>query len=296
MNALRLGVMPRRLKLTILCSAVMVAAACALSFILDVDSDTLGRLEFQLWKAVSSESHGGHDVAINGVKIHYETFGHGLPAVVVLHGGLGSLVDMRNQIRSLAETRMVIAIDSRGQGRSSDGPLPLSYGLMADDTFKLLEPLGLKKVDIVGWSDGGIIGLDLAMHHPELIRRLVAIGANFNPNGLAESHLPATISGSHVTTPAKEEADTIDRKIKTMWRTEPRYTSQDLAMIKAPTLIIAGERDIVKRQHTDALANSIPGAREAIIAGGTHLVPIEKPDLVDVLILDFLNGPTLLPK
>jgi pimeloyl-ACP methyl ester carboxylesterase len=284
-------------KLAILCGAFAVAAAIALSFALAIHSDRLGRLNFRLWRAVSSASHGSRYVEINDVKLHYETFGHGLPAVVVLHGGLGSIVDMHNQIRACAERRMVVAIDSRGHGGSSDGALPLSYGLMADDTFKLLESLGLRSVDIVGWSDGAIIGLDLAMHHPELIRHLVAIGANFSPDGLIDGQTPGTIDGPHVATPTKgEELNTLQRKVTTMWHNEPNYTVQDLATIKAPTLIIAGERDVVRRQHTDALANAIPGAREVIIAGSTHEVPVEKPDFVDVLILDFLNGSAPLPR
>jgi pimeloyl-ACP methyl ester carboxylesterase len=289
--------MPRRSKLAILCGAVILAAAGVLSFVLAIHGERLARLHFRLWRAVSSESHGGRYVEINGVKLYYETFGHGLPAVVVLHGGLGSIVDMHNQIRALAERRTVVAIDSRGHGRSSDGAAPLSYGLMADDTFKLLKPLGLEPVDIVGFSDGGIIGLDLAMHHPALIRRLVAIGANFNPDGLVDSQAPDTLSGSHIPAPAqKEELNTLRHKVTTMWHTEPNYTLHDLAMIKAPTLIIAGERDVVRRQHTDALANAIPGARKVIIKDSTHEVLVEKPGSVDELILDFLDGPTLLPR
>jgi pimeloyl-ACP methyl ester carboxylesterase len=274
-----------------------VAAASVLSFVLAIHGDRLGRLNFRLWRAVSSESHGGRYLEINGVQLYSETYGHGLPAVAVLHGGLGSIVDMHNQIRALADKRLVIAIDSRGHGRSSDGALPLSYGLMADDTSKLLERLGLGTVDIVGWSDGGIIGLDLAMHHPERVRRLVAIGANFDPNGLVDSQAPDTRSGSSASTPAKGDGlDTLRRKVTTMWRTEPHYAVQDLAMIEAPTLVIAGERDVVRREHTDALAKAIPGAREVIVEDSTHDVPIEKPDFVDALILDFLDGPAHLPR
>jgi pimeloyl-ACP methyl ester carboxylesterase len=273
--------MPRGSKLAILCGAVVVAAACVLSLSLAIQGDRIGRLEFRIWRAVSSETHGGRYVESNGVKLYFETFGQGLPAVVVLHGGMGSIVGMHNQIRGLASTRTVIAVDSRGHGRSADGTGPLTYGLMADDTFKLLEPLRLGAVDIVGWSDGGIIGLDLAMHHPEMIRRLVAIGANFTPDGLIDAAPPAK----------KDELNTLQRKVIAMWHTEPHYTVQDLAMIKAPTLIIAGERDVVRREHTDALAKAIPGAREVIIEDGTHEVPVEKPDLVNALILDFLDGP-----
>lgn len=278
--------MPRGSKLAILCGAVFVASTSALSLGLAIQGDRIGRLNFRIWRAVSRESHGGHYVENNGVKLYYETYGQGLPAVVVLHGGLGSIVSMHNQIRALAARRTVIAVDSRGHGRSTDGAGPLTYGLMADDTFKLLEPLGLGAVDIVGWSDGGIIGLDLAMHHPELVHRLVAIGANFSPDGIIDSTPPAR----------KDELTPLQRKVIAMWRTEPHYTVQDLAMIKAPTLIIAGERDVVKRQHTGAMAKAIPGAREVIIEDGTHEVLVEKPDRVDALILDFLDGRAPLSK
>jgi pimeloyl-ACP methyl ester carboxylesterase len=275
--------MLRRTKLAIVFSAVIVAAACTLAFVVAIRDDTLGRMDFRLWRAISSEAHGGRYVEVNGVKLYYEVFGHGLPAVVVLHGGLGSIVDMHNQIRTLAETRMVVAINSRGHGRSSDGPTPLSYGLMADDTLKLLDQLGLGPVDVVGWSDGGIIGLDLAMHHPERVRRLVAIGANFNPGGLISTPNAGGDPSS------KEDSNRLYRKVTTMWRTEPNYSLEDLARIKVPTLIIAGERDAVRREHTDELANAIPGAREAIIAGSTHSVVIEKPETINSLILKFLN-------
>jgi pimeloyl-ACP methyl ester carboxylesterase len=142
-------------------------------------------LVFTVWRAVSSEAHGGQYANINGVRIWYETYGSG-PPVLVLHGGTGSLEDMHKQIRALAATRFVVALDSRGHGRSTDSDAPLSYTLMADDMLRLLDHLNIRQTDIVGWSDGGIIGLDLAMHHPERVGRLVAIGANYDVDGLNE--------------------------------------------------------------------------------------------------------------
>jgi pimeloyl-ACP methyl ester carboxylesterase len=142
-------------------------------------------LVFTVWRAISSQAHGGQYVNINGVRIWYETYGSGTP-VLVLHGGTGSLEDMHKQIRALAATRFVVAVDSRGHGRSTDSDAPLSYALMANDMLKLLDQMNIRQTDIVGWSDGGIIGLDLAMHHPERVARLVAIGANYDVDGLQE--------------------------------------------------------------------------------------------------------------
>jgi pimeloyl-ACP methyl ester carboxylesterase len=255
-----------------------------------------GRVAFRIWRILSPEAHRGGYAAVNGVRIYYETYGEG-PPVLVLHGGLGSLVDMCHQIRALADKRFVLAPDSRGQGRSTDADAPLSYGLMADDMVRLLDVLHLGAVDVVGWSDGGIIGLDLAMRYPERVRHLVAIGANFDPTGLKELP-PATVEVPPPPRAYLRDAPdpghwpTIYRKVMTMWRTEPHDTPGQLGQIKAPTLIIAGEFDAIRSEHTNQLARAIPGAMEEIVPGGTHFVLSEQSDVVNALILRFLNAPS----
>ena len=160
-------------------------------------------------------------------------------------------------------------------------PEPLSYRLMADDMLKLLGTLGLRRVDVVGWSDGGIIGLDLAMRVPDRIGRLVVIGANYDVNGLVQvpaprpTCRPARLLCPHAPDPAHWPE--LYRKVVTMWRTEPHYKPEELARIRAPTLVVAGEFDVVRRDHTDRLAKAIPGAEEAIIAGGSHFLPARSP-------------------
>ena len=178
--------------ITIIFSGIVI-----LGFVLGVvfyglRGETAGKLGFYAWKLCSAEAHGGQYTDINGIRLYYETYGSGQP-VLVLHGGTGSLEDMRYQIAALAAERFVVAPDSRGHGRSSDTDAPLSYGLMADDMLKLLDSLKIDRVDIVGWSDGGIIGLDLAIHHPERIRRRTGTGANYDVNGL--THLPVLETG-----------------------------------------------------------------------------------------------------
>jgi pimeloyl-ACP methyl ester carboxylesterase len=201
---------------------------------------------------------------------------------------------MHYQIRALAATRLVIAVDSRGHGLSTDSDAPLSYALMADDMLKLLDQLNIRQTDIVGWSDGGIIGLDLAMHHPQRVRRLVAIGANYDVDGLVDT---PSVDGTIPPVPgfyARNAPDpahwpVLYRKVVTLWATQPHYTLADLAKIEAPTLIMAGEFDVVKRAHTDRLAHAIPGAEEAIVPGGTHMVVSDDHDAVDARILAFLE-------
>ena len=251
--------------------------------------------QFYLWKVFSGKAHGGQHIRVDDASIYCETFGAG-PPVLVLHGGLGNIEGMSFQIRALAKSHFVIAVDSRGQGRSTGANRPLSYSLMSDDMVKVLDFLKINQVDVVGWSDGGIIGLDLAMRHPERIRRLVAISANYNPDGLR--YTPSVEEVPHIAlryrllAPDPAQWPSLYRNVVTMWRTQPQYTLTDLGHIKAPTLIMAGKDDVIKREHTDQLAKAIPGSQEFIIAGATHSVPIEKPEIIDSKILNFLDAPS----
>jgi pimeloyl-ACP methyl ester carboxylesterase len=277
---------------------MVVCGIVALGLVLGVvfyrlRGETVGKLGFYAWKLFSAEAHGGQYADINGIQLYYETYGGG-PPVLVLHGGTGSLEDMRYQIAALASHRFVLAPDSRGHGRSSDADAPLSYGVMADDMLKLLDQLKIDRVDVVGWSDGGIIGLDLAIHHPERVRRLVAIGANYDVNGLTHPPVFAGVpprpswSYSHYA-PDPGHWPVLYQKVITMWQTQPHYSMDELGRIKAPTLIIAGEFDEIKREHTDRLAQAIPGAQEVIVAGATHFVVVQKPRIINAQMLRFLD-------
>jgi pimeloyl-ACP methyl ester carboxylesterase len=255
-----------------------------------------GRVVFAVWRTMSSQVHGGQYANINGVRIWYESFGNGKP-VLVLHGGTGSLEDMREQIRALAASHLVVAVDSRGHGRSTDSDAPLSYALMADDMLKLLDQLNIPQTDVVGWSDGGIIGLDLAMHHPERVGRVVAIGANYDVDGLNEkpdlnAAIPPVPGFYRRNAPDPAHWPVLYRKVVAMWATEPNYTLAELGRIKARVLIMAGEFDVIKRSHTDQLAHAIPGADEVIVPGGNHNMALNKPGEVNARILAFLARPS----
>jgi pimeloyl-ACP methyl ester carboxylesterase len=279
--------------ITLVTLAGSIAILCATVFAADEPVRRWG--QFYLWKVFSGKAHGGQHIRVDDASIYCETFGAGSP-VLVLHGGVGSMEDMSFQIRALAKSHFVIAVDSRGHGRSTGANGPLSYSLMSDDMVKVLDSLKINRVDVVGWSDGGIIGLDLAMRHPERIRRLVAIGANYNPDGLkytpSVDEVPRIAIRYWLLAPDPAQWPALYRNVVTMWRTQPQYTLNDLGHIKAPTLVMAGEDDLIKREHTDQLAKSIPGGHESIVAGGTHSMPIEKPEIVNLKILNFLDGST----
>ena len=253
---------------------------------------------FYVWKTLSGQGHGGRRANVDGVSIYYETFGRG-PPVLVLHGGKGVLESMRYQIAALAADHLVIAPDSRGHGRSTDGPGPLHYADMADDMIGVMDQLHIAKADVVGWSDGGIIALDLAMRYPGRIGRVVTMGANFDVAGLVDSVPPPAPGGP----PATGQADVdhppaaiaspeaaFSAKVDTMWASEPHYSPADLRRIRSPVLVIAGEHDVIRRDHTDALARAISGAREMIIPGASHGTPQEAHGVVNAAIRAFLTS------
>jgi pimeloyl-ACP methyl ester carboxylesterase len=285
--------MKRNKVITLVALTGSIAVLCAIVFA--VNEPVRRWTRFSFWKSFSGKAHGGQHIQTDSASIYCETYGAG-PPVLVLHGGLGYIEDMSFQIRALAESHFVIAVDSRGHGRSTGANGPLNYSLMSDDMVKVLDSLKISRVDVVGWSDGGIIGLDLAMRHPERVRRVVAIGANYNPDGLA--YTPSIGKVPHIAlrylllAPNPTQWPDLYRNVITMWRTQPQYTLNDLDHIKAPTLVMAGEHDLIKRQHTDQLAKAIPGSHESIIAGATHMVPIDKPKIVNSEILNFLDNST----
>jgi pimeloyl-ACP methyl ester carboxylesterase len=255
-------------------------------------------LSFYSWKLGSGKAHGGQRVSINDASIYYETYGTG-PPVLVLHGGLGSIEGMACQIMELAKSHFVVAADTRGHGRSTDSSAPMSYALIADDMLELLDRLRIHQVDLVGWSDGGVVALDLAIHHAERVRRLVAISANFDADGVVgnavtasevlASEIPSAPLRYKLIAPDPTHWPALYRNVVTMWRTQPHYTLEELRHIKAPSLIMAGQFDVIKPEHTEQLAKSIPGSREIIVQGSTHAVPSEKPSLVNAHILRFLE-------
>jgi pimeloyl-ACP methyl ester carboxylesterase len=291
--------MAKSTKLSLITVAGLVVLLAAFLFI---DRRLAGIPGFYVWKAVSQTPRSHGRAAIDDVVIYYETYGErraGTQPVLVLHGGTGFIESMHYQIQALAETRFVVAPDSRGHGRSTDGEGPLHYQRLADDMVALLDALDVRRVDIVGWSDGGIIGLILAMQHPARVGRLVTSGANYHFDGLS-APIPDDLSPDagelagarrfyELVAPAPEHWPVIFGKLTHLWRTEPTFRDADLGRIAAPVLVVAGEFDSVERSHTEAMAAAIPDGHMAIIPGATHFAPLEDPTAFEAAMLAFLN-------
>jgi len=252
---------------------------------------------------VSTGTGTGHRLAIRGISLYYEVEGQG-PPLLLLHGGAGNGMQFDKQRPEFARTHRLIVPDCRAQGRTTDRPGPLTYHDMAEDMVALLDSLKIRKVDVMGWSDGGNIGLDMAIHHPNRVVHLVTFGANVSPDGLAppdrewnrtataDSFGPGMQQGWTALNPQPDHYREVMEKILVMWRTLPQFTKQQLHGIRARTLVCAGEHDLILPEHTQMIASSIPGAESWIVPGASHGAMIERPDLVNPRVLGFLaEGP-----
>lgn len=284
-----------------LVGGVLLVIMMAVIAFVYADRSSNGIVGFYAWKALSGNAVSESRAEINGVSLYYESFGEGDP-VLVLHGGTAFLETMHNQITALAQDHLVIAPDSRAHGRSTDAEnVPLTYALMADDMIALMDQLGLQRVEVVGWSDGGNIGLDMAIRYPARVGKLVTYGSNFHFSGAgAGAGLTETVDPDNArweivrsfyqrVAPDPQHWPVFLNKIMTMWRAYPTFSAQDLNGVSVPVLVMAGEFDSIDDTHTRAMAAAIPGAKLLIIKGEDHYAPLLAPDKVTPQIVAFLK-------
>ena len=239
-------------------------------------------------------------VAVNGVKIWYAVFGHGSP-VILVHGGKGNSNYWGLQIPALARKYEVIVLDSRGHGRSMRNREPITYHLMASDVLALMDALHIPKAALVGWSDGGIVGLDIAINHPERLTKLFAYGANADDSGTKDdmdehpafrAYLERTTEEYQRLSPTPNDYNAFMEQLGKMWNSEPRISDEQLQRIKVPTWIVEGDRsEVIKREHTDHLAAIIPGAGELILPNVSHFALLQDPEQFNDALLHFLSRP-----
>jgi pimeloyl-ACP methyl ester carboxylesterase len=239
----------------------------------------------------------GH-AKVNGISLFYATIGHGSP-VMLLHGGLSNSDYWGNQIKALAPHHTVIVMDSRGHGRSSRDARPYSYDLMADDVVGLLDTLHIAKADIVGWSDGAILGLDLAIRHTDRVGKIFAFAANTVTSGVQEDveknptfarFIQRAGEEYRKLSPTPNDYDAFVAQITKMWETEPNWTDDQLRAIKARVLVVDGDHDeAIKRAHTEYIAATIPGAGLLILPNASHFAFLQDPVLFNAALLHFLD-------
>jgi len=220
-----------------------------------------------------------------GVELYYEVHGSGEP-LLLIHGNGGSSRDLGRQIEYFQKNYQVIAMDSRDQGRSADSPEKITYEKMTDDQAALLDHLKLGAVNVVGWSDGAIQALLLAMRHPEKVKKLVSMAANLNPQGLhpdAVAFIKEALKDPQISAR--------DRKVTEMMLTEPQIKPAELEKITAPALILASDHDMISDEHTLEIFHHVPNAQLQIFANATHMIPFDDPDRFNSIVATFLQKP-----
>lgn len=219
-------------------------------------------------------------VEIDGIPTFYELAGEG-PPLLLLHGGHGAALDLRAQRDELAARFQVHVPERPGHGSTPDRPGLLHYADGVAHTLAFLDALGIRSSHVVGFSDGAIIGLLLARDHPERVSTLTAISGNLDPSGFSGT------AGEPDSTIDPATASLWDRVVH-LWRTEPQIDPATLASITAPTLIMSGDRDTIRPDHTLSIAAAIPGAQLCLVPGADHNLLTDRARLVNSVLSDFL--------
>ncbi len=252
--------------------------------------------------SISSVPYGtntaiGKYAKVNNIKMYYETYGKGEP-IVLIHGNGGSIAQMKYQIDFFEKHYKVIVADSRGHGKSDLGNKPLTYLQMAKDWASLLSTLKIDSALVLGWSDGGIIGLLLAIHHQNKVKKLAVMGANLQPDSTAvykwaidwvkgESNL---INNMIAKNDSSQNWNLL-RQYFNLLENQPNILLEDLHKINAPVLVLAGDKDVIREEHTIVIYQNIPKAQLCIFPGATHMIPETNPELFNTTVYKFFSTP-----
>jgi len=270
---------------------------------LEFHDDELVRFEAEGPRPLPATGLQGY-VENAGARIWYASHGSGSgPAVILLHGGLGHSGNWGHQLPALVDNGYrVVAIDSRGHGRSTRDAQPYSYELMAADVLAVMDALhldNLNKAHLVGWSDGACTALLLAGRAPERVTSVFFFACNMDPSGTKPFEPTPVINRcfSRHTRDYAELSVTPDQfqnfveAVGLMQRTQPNYSAQDLAGITVPVAIVQSEHDeFIKRDHAEYLAQNIPGAEFVFLEGVSHFAPLQRPAQFNAAMLSFLGG------
>jgi pimeloyl-ACP methyl ester carboxylesterase len=244
--------------------------------------------------------HNGY-LDIRGQQVWHAKFGSEGEPVVLLHGGFANADSWMLQAPALKAAGFHVYVpERRGHGRSPDVDGPITYGLMAQDTIDYLEEVLDGPAHLVGWSDGAVVALLVAMRRPDLVRRMALIGQYFNSDGkVPSSSLLEMISSPEAegflramydpyTPDGPEHFAIVRAKLLTMFNTEPELDLSELSTVTAPTLVLQGDRDEVTVAHSLEVANALTDGRLAVVPG-SHGLPIEQPAVVNELLIGFLR-------
>jgi pimeloyl-ACP methyl ester carboxylesterase len=255
-------------------------------------------------EAYGENAKAGRYLNVGDARIYYEIYGQGKP-VVLLHGGLfGYINEYEHLIPRLSEKFQVIAIATRGHGKSELGTKPLSYPLFAEDAYRVIRHLTKDSVTIIGFSDGADQGYYLATQHPEIVKRLVAIGGNLGTYDMSEEtkkgvkelsaqllneQMPDFVTARKKLMPQPEQFDKFVTDLVRVWN-QPHYMEeQTFQKITCPTLLVAVEKDGTPIERYVSIHRMLKNSQLAIVPGSDHIVLIRRPRLMNEIILPFLD-------
>ncbi|QEC55782.1 alpha/beta fold hydrolase [Flavisolibacter ginsenosidimutans] len=231
---------------------------------------------------------------LRGFNMYAETYGQGQP-LLIIHGNGGSIDNFVNQIPYFSKKYKVIVADSRAQGKSTDTGDSLSYEMMADDYAALLDAMKIDSAFVIGWSDGGINGLLLSIRHPQKVKKLAVTGANLWPDTTAvfqdveDLVMPEYLSLKNNQNKNAQQKN--NWKLMRLLIEEPHISLESLHTISVPTLVIGGDHDVIKPEHTLLIAQNIPNSYLWILPNSGHSTPLVYKDEFNQKIDDFFNRP-----
>jgi pimeloyl-ACP methyl ester carboxylesterase len=242
---------------------------------------------------IGNNAKVGRYIKIRGFNMYFETYGAGAP-LLMIHGNGGSISNFMYQIPYFSKSYKVIVPDSRAQGKSVDTRDSLSYEMMADDFNALLDTLHLDSCYVIGWSDGGINGLLLAMRHPDKVKKLAVTGANLWPDTTAVDPIIYDWAMKYNSSFEKLKQTPEIRnnsKVAHLLSYEPHITTGQLKKIQCPTLVIGGDHDVILPKHTLLIAESIPRSYLWIVPNSGHSTPIYYKDQFNEVVNNFFKNP-----
>jgi pimeloyl-ACP methyl ester carboxylesterase len=266
----------------------------------------------------AAETGAGGHARVNGLNMYYEIHGTGRP-LVLLHGAYMTIDAMGAVIPGLAGIRRVIAVELQGHGRTADVDRPLSYEQMADDTAALLRHLSVRRADVFGYSMGGGVALQVAVRHPEVVRKLVVASASYTSEGMHPELLemipsitPEAFAGSPIeeaylrTAPNPDDFPTLVAKLKRLDMEPFAWPPEDIRGIVAPTLLIVGDSDAIRLEHAVEMFRllgggvmgdlaGLPNSQLAVLPGTSHFIPpgsavLDRAGWLVAMIGEFLDG------
>ena len=239
-------------------------------------------------------SNNGKYIQHRGFKMYYEVYGKGEP-LLIIHGNGGSINNFKNQIPYFSKNYQVILADSRAHGKSIDQGDSLNYEMMTDDLNALLDTLHIDSCNVIGWSDGGIEGLLLAIRHPKKVKKLAVTGANLIPDAIlstdpwvVETVIAAIDSLKKLPVSFENKRQL---KLQRLLINEPHITHAALQTIACPTLVIGGDQDVIMPRHTLEIAENIKKSNLWILPNSGHSTPLAYKDLFNETVRIFFKTP-----